>query len=424
MAGQKFVKSAIARRNGKMGNCKSFPVLLTLLMMIFSVHADVPKIHYDLESRRPEVTPTGVWEKIASPGMRNNTDTPAGMLAYAISENGYLFNWRPSTDTSRISGQADIIGALLSQDESLLVIAERIGGAGKNNSTRLIFLNLINGKLCGGMDIPERRITAIANIPGENSKILAVQEGQSEFGNGNALLMIDLRRRRVRQITPDMEQPITSICTDGNKVWFAFTEGNRFGEIELDDSAQVRYCDTKKQVAGLNYNPASRSVIAYGVGVCEFFSNNHNGLFLEKSIELPAEFTAVWHLGVSQVANTLFLVDANGKALMVTPGGVVPVQERMEPYGCAVPGNTVWLGSSDRNKIKSISIPDCNVLNTLTPNSLRPHSRNKVRSIFFRTAVPPQIILLDERGNIFQIIVTGRRGKKTVLLLVDKNGIR
>ena len=398
--------------------------MLTALMMTLTVQATVPKIHYDLESRRPEVTPTGTWEKISSPGVRNNIDTPAGMLAYVISENGYLFNWRPSVDSTRLSGQADIIGAMLSQDESLLVVAERIGGAGKNNSTRLIFLNLINGKLCGGMEIPERRITHIANIPGENSKILAVQEGQSEFKNGNALLMIDLRRRLVRQISPDMEQRITSFCTDGSRVWFSFADGNRFGEIELDDSARIRYCDTKKQVLGLNYNNASRTVIVYEPGVCEFFSLNHNGLFLEKSVELPHGFNAVWHLGVPQVANTLFLVDGQGKALMVTPGGTVPIQERMESYGCAMPGNAVCFGTSNRGKVNTVSIPDCRVVNSLAPNSLRPHSRNKTLCIFYRTAVPPQLILLDERGNIFKIIMTGRRGKKAALLLVDKNGIR
>lgn len=397
---------------------------MLILTAVFTVKASVPKIHYDIESRRPEVTPTGTWEKIVSPGILNNSATPAGMLAYIVSENDYLFNWRPSPDITRLSGQADITGAMLSQDESLLVIAERIGGTGKNNSTRLVFINLINGKLCGGLELQGRRITHIANIPGENAKILAVQEGQSEFKNGNALLTIDLRRKRVHQISPDLEQPITSFCNDGTRVWFAFKNGNRFGEIEFDDASRIRYCDTKKEVLGLNYNSAARSVIAYQTGVCEFFSINHNGLFLEKSVELPENFSAIRHLGVPQMANTLMLVDKNGKAFMVTPGGTVPLKNRMEPYGCAMAGNFVLFGSGDRNRIHKISLPDCSVQGYLAPNSLRPYSRNKTTYVFSRTATPPQLILLDERGNIFRIVMTGRRRKKNVLLLVDKNGIR
>ena len=207
-----------------MRNYMVFPLLMSICL-VSAVYAEIPKVHFDREISRPTIKATGTWEKIASPGIINNANTPPGMLAYAVAENNCIFNWVPSNDSVRIAGQADIMDAILSQDESLLVVAERLGGANQNNSTRLVFVNILNNKLCGGFEIPERRIIKLFNLPGQNGRILALQEGQSAFQNSNALLNIDIRRKQVRQIGADITENISAICTDGYKV-------NRTGSVK------------------------------------------------------------------------------------------------------------------------------------------------------------------------------------------------
>lgn len=425
MAGEKFVKPAATRRDGKMRNYLIFPVLLLTAVVVSSVSAQVPKIHYDREIGRPEIKATGKLEKVMTPGAINNANTPPGMLAYAVAENNCIFNWEPSVDTGRITSQADIIDALLSPDESLLIIAERIGGANQNNSTRLLFVNLINSKLCGSMDIPERRIVKLLDLPGQNGTFLALQEGQSAFQNGNALLKIDIRRKRVRQIGQDINEQITGICTDGNSVWFSALNSTRICELELDNPFKLRHYDTKKPVMMLGYNPSSKSVIAVEDGYCEFFNVVPSGLFLDNSVELPANYKAAWFMCISSRSNSALTVDGDGKALFISPGGLMPLTGRFAPYGCTLPDGTVLMGTVERlPRVNNIILPGGDVKGYIVPASLRPLNRNRTFAIFASTAKVPEFIQLDERGNVFKLSMSSRRGRKSSILIVNKTGFR
>ena len=398
------------------------------LAVMFSgifLHAEAPKIAYDWADEAVNVKPTGIWEKVISPGVKNNSGTPPGLLAYTVSENNTLFNWKPSADESRVSAAADISGVTPSLDESLLIIAENVGGSGQPNSTRLIFVNLINNKICGGMTLEKRRISKLIQIPGMSNRILAVQVGQSAFQNRSALLMIDLKRKKIIQAGPGFDQVISSVCTDGSKAWASFENNNSFVEVDLDDpNREPRYCDSKKTVSALSYNPTSKNVIACGEGICEFFSIQRNSLFLESSIALPEKFIPVWYMTLPHISNGILLQDKEGKGLFVSSGGVVPLADRLEPYGCVLSDHTVLTGISERARINNITLPDCSVKRYFAPSSLRPLNRNKTIFLFARSAKLPETILVDSRGNVFKFTLTGRRGKKSTVLLVDKTGVR
>ena len=401
-----------------------FPLLL-IFCCFFTASAEVPKIRYERESGRPTVQATGIWEKIAGAGISNNSNTPVGMIAYAVAENNCMFNWVPSNDAARITGQADIMDAVLSQDESLLIIAERIGGANKNNSTRLVFVNLLNNKLCGGFEIPERRIVKLFTLPGQNGRILAYQEGQSVFQNSNALLNIDIRRKRVRQIGADITENISEICTDGNKVWYASSKNNRICEIDFDEPFKPRYCDTKKAVSKLCYNPAFKSVIAFEDGTCEFFTVTANGLFLDSSVRLPENYEVAWCMAGPPQSNSAIVMDKNGNGYFVTSGGVMPMSGRLEPYGCVLADGTILIGTVARSsRINNIVLPGGEIKRYFAPSNLRPSTRNRTLAIYSRSAEIPEIILLDDRANVFKFVLTSRSARKSPVLIVNKTGMR
>ena len=408
-----------------MSNYLSFPMLMLCMTVFLTVSAQVPKIHYDREIGRPEVKATGTLEKISTPGAVNNANTPPGMLAYTVAENDCLINWVPSQDTGRITGQADIIDALVSSDESLLIVAERVGGANQNNSTRLIFINLLNNKICGSMDIPERRIVKLLDCPGQNGKFLAFQKGQSAFQNGDALLMIDVKKRRIRQIGKDITEEIADLCTDGERVWFAIAKTNRICEIDLERPAKVRYCDTKKAVLKLGYNPASQSVIAVENGICEFFTVTINGLFLDNSIELPGKCTPAWMMPIPNRASSVIIIDTNNDGYLLSSGGLIPLNGRFAPHGCALQDGTVLLGTLDRSpRLNKLALPGGEVKGYIVPSTLRPLNRNKTFAVFARSGNASECIQLDEQGNVFKLTVTGRRGRKNTILIVNKTGLR
>lgn len=410
---------------GKMRNNLFFSFLL-LFSGAFAAADVLPKLRYDRPLPQVSVEPTGKWEKLPSPGNRNDLKNPPGALAAILSENNFVFNWKPSPDISRVSQPADLTGAILSEDESTLIIAERIGGKDKNNSTRLLFVNLAGARVCGGFELPMRRITAIAAIPGVSGKIIAVQEAQEATNTQNKLLVIDLRRRRITAESAPLPRVISTFATDGSRIWFASSGATSVSEIELDmlNGGEIKNHETKAEICGISFCRSSNSLFVAERGFCEFFSVRPDTLFLEKSLPLPAGFTPVWTLALRQPANSAVIVDNNGKALFVFSGGTMPLQEKVEPYGCLLPDNQVMLGCSRQMQIMRMHFPSADPQGYITPNTLRPANRNKTFKLFARTTNPVQLIQLDERGNIFQITLTGRRGKKNPVMLVDKSGIR
>jgi NTP pyrophosphatase (non-canonical NTP hydrolase) len=101
--------------------------------------------------------------------------------------------------TNRILGGADILDAQLSADKSLLVIAERIGGVNKPNSTRFIMINTFNGEIVNYFTIESRLISKISFTNDRYVKLAAIQQKQEELDNPSpdAILIIDLEKRKI-----------------------------------------------------------------------------------------------------------------------------------------------------------------------------------------------------------------------------------
>ena len=151
---------------------------------------------------------------------------------------------------------------------------------------------------------------------------------------------------------------------------------------------------------------------------------SHGRLFLNNSIDLPQDFTANWVKPAQNNDNSMIMVDRDGQAIYVSAGGTRHLNGRMEHCGCLLPDQTFMLGSSDRQRLLQLTLPDCSVKGYVAPNSLRPYSRNKNRWIFACTTKPVQLLQVDNRGNVFRVTLTGRRGRKEVILMTDKSGMR
>ena len=426
-ARENFVNHLPERRYGKMWKYCFF-IWFLAGALAFSAGAEtfsLPKIHYDAEERVPEVKATGTWKKLPVSNSGHADKTPPGTLAAQLAEDGFLFTWRPSPDVSRVLQAADLTGAQISEDGSLLIIAERIGGAGSNNSTRFVFINLISGNICGGFELPLRRITAFYTIPGTPEKIIAVQDEQLQTKTEHKLLLIDLKRRSVSAESAPQFRPVTSVATDGRRLWFSLSNSNDIMEcdVALTETPLSRH-QTKHSVRRLLFHPKSNSIIAWQHYICEYFSIKPSMLYLEHTVQLPAYFSQAWAAVVPGIANAAVFVDNNGRGIYVSPGGYVTLPGKLEPYGVALSGNQVIIGSSDRMKLANIILPDAILKGFYAPNSLQPHNRNKTRFLLARKTTPAELIQVDERGNVFKITLTGRRGRKTVLLLVNKHGIK
>ncbi len=404
-----------------------FFVWLFAMIALLSVNAEtvaLPKIHYDGVFQKPEVPSTGSWSKMPAAGSPRVRRTP-GTLAARLAEDGVIFTWMPSPDSSRLLQAADLVDAAISEDDSLLIIAERIGGKGKNNSTRFVFVDLVNGNICGGFELSRRHITAIGIIPGMPDKIIAVQRGQHGTGMKNALLLIDLKSKKVGAEIGTFARPIVTFACDGEKIWFALKNSDEILSHDISSDLMLFHrSQVSRNVKKLFYHRNSKSLVAWEQGMCEYFSLKPNLLFLEHKLALPGNFTPAWSAVVPDIANGVVAISPEGKGVYFSPSGRADLPGKLDAYGCILPGNQIITGSFERMKLAHIQLPDGILKGFYAPNSLRPHNRNKTRFLFARRTTPAELIQVDERGNVFKITLTGRRGRKAVLLLVDKQGIK
>ena len=241
----------------------------------------------------------------------------------------------------------------------------------------------------------------------------------------NKLLLIDLTTKQVCAETEAFDRPVVTFVCDGREIWFALKNSNEILSSDISlETVPLRRSQVSRNVKKLFYHRRSRSIIAWEQGGCEYFSLKSDLLFLEHTLAIPGNFTPAWSAVIPDIANGVTAISPQGKGIYFSPSGIVNLPGKLDTYGCVLPDNQIIAGSSEHMKMAHILLPEGVSKGFYAPNSLRPHNRNKTRFLFARGTTPAELIQVDERGNVFKITLTGRRGRKAVLLLVNKQGIK
>ena len=117
------------------------------------------------EESLPEVEATGSLLAIDAPGRDNAADTPAERSAAKVAVPDKLFEWTPSPDPGRVTGGADLIDALLSADQSLLILIEKVGGRRPPSGGRILMYNLFNNRLDNALPLEKTLPGPAALLP-------------------------------------------------------------------------------------------------------------------------------------------------------------------------------------------------------------------------------------------------------------------
>ena len=388
--------------------------------------AAAPKLYNPVAEEEFKVAPTGSWQVLASGGAGNMANTPGGMLAARLGDKKNLYRWKPSENRKSLSGEADIVDVLMSQDESMLLFAEKVGGSGKPNSTRFVYFNLISGKICGGFTLPNRRLGRMSFIPERYSCIVAIQHKQNEFGQQNSLVIIDLKKEAVIAESAPVAGEIINVVCDGSMAWFACKNDSVIRQLPLAEfsSAPVQIAG-KKDVCGISISADGKVLQVLEKGWAEFFDITSKGAMFSNSIQLPPDFAPDWLLAVPPDNKSVIAAVRNGQALYINGGEFREIAAKAGAFGCIMPANDqLLLGLAVRGRISRMELPDCREILRINPGEFRPVNRNDTLRLFGRTGKVLEAIQVDVRGNVFRLLITDRRGSKRPLLLVDKRGVR
>ena len=399
-----------------------------LLVMLFSgllAASSNSQLYYSENTDdRPKIEQTGSFSGSPSPGVKNNSGVPRGSSAGRLAVNDMSFSWKPSQISTKATGGADLISASLSDDETVLLIAERIGGTNKPNSTRLVLLNVRNNKIIRGMLLKERRISNAAFIPGSD-KVLAVQQAQTEFNMPDALLVIDLKRNKIT--SHPAPGSIVSCCTDGEKAWYTVKENTFIYEAALDEMKEkpvlIRSLVTEPRLV---LAPDNATVIVYGQNKLEKYkASSDKKLSLIQTFDTVGRFSPTQALVADDSGSLVLLVEPDKRAILYRD--TIPAEFSAKPAGFQAlfrKDNVLLYGLLKNNAIGVITLPDTEVEGRpVIPSKLKPINRNSTWKIFALTGTPQKALLIDIRGNVTMLEITKRRWKKIPVLTVDRTGM-
>lgn len=383
---------------------------------------------------RVKVLETGEFSSMTLPAetkkrKRKTGKKTAPTTADLVTEKGKKFFWKPSPLLSSTLRVADLTGAAISEDGSLVVVAERIGGEGKANSTRLLFFDVQRHRLAGGFVLPEVLISSIAFCRNSQTEIFGIRSRFTPYNVKDGLVRIDLKSKRIIDSLDSPAGAITSFATAGNGKLF-FTVSNSPAVYEQDaDSFSVVPRRIKSRLSSPRICVMPRILAAYGKEGVELFRMNLGRWIPEEKLHpFTDSFVPVSSRVIDPALPAICFAGAYEEDLWYFRNGKLrKLKERTS-------GIQVWdqgamlliVETASNNRVFIFTMPEGTQMEkAVTPNRLRPANRNGSFAMLKAPALKSKLVQIDNRGNVFLLDYTRpARWKKSIVHITDRTGFR
>lgn len=395
-----------------------------------------PPIISQWKEKVVQVAETGEFSNISvpeSPKSKKNKKSKKqdrSNTADLVSEKGKKFFWKPSPLLSSAIKLADLTGAALSEDGSLAVVTERIGGKDKPNSTRVLLFDISRRRLAGGFELRKERISSIAFLPGTKTELIAIRGQFDPFKTKNGLVRIDLRKQKIVDTfdSPENKRITSFTCGKAGKIIFSTLNSPVLFEIDQNSFAEEPV-PVKSRLSSPKVSANGELLVVYSKdGVETFRQDEGRWIANEKLSTFPETFEPVNCTITDSAVPAICFSGAYEDDLWYSRNGVFrKIQERIS-------GISLWDGQQKNffaevaanNKIVIFQMPEGSPLEkSATPNRLRPANRNGSFAFLGNRALKEKIVQIDDRGNVFLLDYSKiTRWKKYVVYIADRTGFR
>lgn len=386
-----------------------------------------PKIMTTFEEERPKVAPTGEFSSMPMPAGKKKSSGKSGSLAAKLSSANESFIWRPSKLSSSAIGTADLTGAALSPDGSLVVISERIGGEDKPNSTRLLFFNVHEGRLSGGFEIPELLLTDIRFTGKNDGEILAVRHKFDPFQAKDGIVKIDLKSRRIIDSFDSPKGAVTSFSITDEQLLFTIKNSSDIYFTALRDFSSGRK-KMQTRISEPLVDSTSGIIAAFDKRNLELF-RSRDGVFHPEYelIKVPENFTPYKSIIIDSKTPAICFIGPPEEPLWYFRGRTFrQLKERCGGF-LSYDHNTglLYAGLAANARIALFQMPEAaESSKPAAPNRLKPSNRNGTYALLSVPSLKKQQIQIDNRGNVFILDMRKKRWKKSVIHIADRAGFR
>ena len=388
-----------------------------------------PPIVSQWKKQEAKVAETGEFSSIAVPEKKAPGKSAPQNSADLVSEKGKKFTWRPSPLLSSAIRPADLTGAAISADGSLVVVAERVGGAGKANSTRFLFFDIPNRRLAGGFTLPKVLISSIAFAPGSRNEILGIRHASTHFNERNGIVRIDLK---TGQIVDSLDTPsgkVASFVTDSNgKIFFSTANSSLIFETEAG-SLFIEPTSVKSRISSPELCIAGALLIASGKEGIEMFRKDHGRWIADENlVKFPEPFQVKSCTVTDTAAPAICFAGSDGGDLWYFRSGTVSkLKERISGRLLYDEVQKIFFAEIAANsRIVLFQMPEASEsAKPVTPNRLKPANRNGSYALLRSPALKQKMVQIDNRGNVFILDYSKMsRWQKHVVYIADRAGFR
>ena len=388
-----------------------------------------PPIVLEFAEERPKVVPTGEFSSIPLPEQKTPKGKKQKSTASLVSERNKKFFWKPSPLLSSTLRVADLTGAAISEDGTLVVITERIGGKNKANSTRFLFFDLEKNLLSGGFTVAEMLISDIAFIPGSKTNLIGICHKFAPFKTPDGLVRIDLEQKEIADAANSRKGKITSFSLGkGQSVFYTAAGEDAVFQLSLRDlGAEAQ--KIKTAIKAPRVCCFGNGFIAYSKQGIEIFRRDYGRWIPDDPfLAAPEAFEAVNCYLIDPVVPAFCFTGGYEGSLWYFRGSSFrKIMERVSGL-CLLnrSSNFFFTELAANSRISVLKMPEAEVCaSPIPPNRLKPANRNSSFALLQVPALKNSIVQIDNRGNVFLLNYSKlSRWKKSVIHITDRAGFR
>ncbi len=394
-------------------------MLLGVALSLAAAEAGPGKIHWDGEDKAPKVEATGSVLLIDDDDAFRNT--PRGTTAGMVTLAGKKIEWTPSPDPGRSTGGARLCDAVLAPDESAIAMLERVGAGEGPFGSRVVFLNLFNGRIANVLTAADRKFSRIAVLPG-STRVLALQEPQPVLSQGPRLVLLSTRYPDEITESEELPEPASDWAVNGDRAFVKLGDSETLLIYRTDRlTAAPQKCKMREPGGLLLLTADGRILVNVSERMIEYRKIEGSEIAPWKVLKLPDDFKADFGTMVGDDGDSLVVGQSGGRAYFVHGGTIREITARSGRGAVWNDSQKVLVLNLDKNdSIGLVYLPSQLAVTQSSPaGKLRPATLGEVSWIFCASGSTLPVWVVDHRANVYRMNPTGRRWNKEILYRAD-----
>ncbi len=335
---------------------------------------------------------------------------PEGSLALKL-ETSNVYRWSPLW-RFKGAGGVWLPDMRLSPDGSVIGFLETTGRDEGPYGTRVILWNVYQRKTIKVIELPERKLSSFAFVPGSSS-IACLSERQTDLKQPSCVVAVDLGEGQISGVSQPLMKPGVSIVCDSRGKAYVTTEGSSSIEIfsMSDLGANPKRFAVSSQGAALSLSSDGSLLVCAGAGPVEFLRVSEAGLSKASSFPLPEGLAEAGSVLMVDKDNEFFIAP---KFSPLTEGDLFyvrisdsltrkPMQGKASGLLAYNPKDGIaFIGLKLRGQIQPCKLPVLEMLpgDATSPGELSPHTASSPCKLEYLKAYDA-LAALDDNGNFY-----------------------